>query len=479
MKSAFLTTLIMLALAGVATVLAVVYYPWPEPETRSDVDQLFESYEGQRVRGLEIVQFNTDRGALERIKLVRRGDRWIIPDKENFVATQGTRIALAINSLSALKVFDFISDKQQDHLDYGVVDPEDYQSVTNRSALGTKITLTDRNRKEIASLIVGLPVKNDKQKLQRFARVAGQPNIYVVNYDKNILTTDLGGWISTNPLQLATGPGQAGNQIDGIVIDNYRMEGPDLEHLNRKTLYRAELRPSSNRLGIAKLQAGRVGSDELRELNPTPEHVARLTGMVRFLGTIVTNDVKRKAPKAARAIRSGEEFDPADVESMKQYGFINARHENGDFVCDAVSGQIHVSTPDGVIMSLSVGQIAGAVQDGSGRFNYYVIITARVDETRFQPPEKPANLPEDPESSEYKTYMRSVEEVKQRLANARQSARGINSLHGDWYYLIADDMINLLRPEIDIPPETQPASESSEPSEQPPAKPDATSDSNQ
>lgn len=451
MKSAFFTTAVMMVLALVTTGLAIYYYPWPEPEVQNEVEQLFDPYEGSQVRGLEIVQFNRDRGALERIFLVRRGDRWVIPDKENFVATQGTRIALAINSLSALKVIDFISDNQQDHLDYGVVDPEDWQQVSNRSALGTKITLTDRNKKVIASLIVGLPVKNDNQQQQRFARVAGQPSIYVVNYDANVLSTNLAAWISTNPLQLATTQNDSGNQLDGLIIDNYRLEGPSLDELKRKTLYRAEIRPVGNRLDVVSLKAGQVGSDELREIVPTPEHIAQLTSTTRFLGAIVTNDVKRKDPRAAAVIRGDQEFSAEAVAPMKDFGFVNARVENGNFLCDSVSGQIHVTTPTGVVLTISIGQIAGTVQDGSGRLNYYVIYTATVDYDKLKLPEKPADLNEDTESPEYRAYMRSVEEARQQQETARQIADGLNSLHADWYYLIDEQVIRSIRPDIDIP----------------------------
>ena len=234
MRSATISTLMLAVLALLATAAAGYYYPWPEPQVQTKVEKLFESYNGSQVRGMEIAIFNRDRGALEKIKLVRRGDRWIIPSKQNYPASQGARIALAINSLSDLKVFEIMSDNQQDHLDYGVVDPEDYQNAASRGSLGTKITLTDRNQKEIASLIVGSPVK-DEANIKYFARITNQPNVYVVDYDPRVLSTDFSSWISTNPLQLSQRKDDGGLEVNAADINYYRLKGdptnPTKDHL--------------------------------------------------------------------------------------------------------------------------------------------------------------------------------------------------------------------------------------------------------
>ena len=69
-----------------------------------------------------------------------------------------------------------------------------YQNVSSTSALGTKLVLTDRKGGELGSLIVGLKVKNvdENQLEQRFARIPGQPHVYVINYVGEILTTAKG-----------------------------------------------------------------------------------------------------------------------------------------------------------------------------------------------------------------------------------------------------------------------------------------------
>ena len=67
MKSAFRTTLLMLIIALAATATAAYYYPWPEIElTRDLIDTpLFEEFDLDQVRSIEIVKFNDDRNELE------------------------------------------------------------------------------------------------------------------------------------------------------------------------------------------------------------------------------------------------------------------------------------------------------------------------------------------------------------------------------------------------------------------------------
>ncbi|MCH2177166.1 MAG: DUF4340 domain-containing protein [Mariniblastus sp.] len=456
MRSATISTLMLAVLALLAMAAATYYYPWPEPQVETTVEQLFESYQGSQVRGMEIVQFNRDRGSLEKIKLVRRGDRWVIPSKQNYTASQGARIALAISSLSDLKVFEIMSDNQKDHLDFGVVDPEDYDNAANRGSLGTKLTLTDRNQKEIASLIIGLPVK-DEANIKHFARITNQPNVYVIDYDPRVLSTDFASWVSTNPLQLAQRQGDSGQGVNAVDIDFNRLQGDDPLKMTKDTIYRAEIRPTQEgTMGVALLETSIPDSKELRQLTPTAQQIAKLTGMGQFLSTIVLNDVTRKDPNASKAIKSLQPFDPKLTESMQALGFLNCRNENGNFECDPVSGDVRIYTPTGVVMTMSFGAIAGTTQDGTGKLNYAMIITAGINKEALKLPKKPADLNEDPNSDENKAFQRSVQDAQGRIEVAQNTANELNKLHSDWYYIIGDDVIKRLRPEISIPPMAKP-----------------------
>ena len=71
----------MAIIAAVAAVVAATFYPWPEISQNNEMvgKSLFEAYKATQVRGIQIMQFNRERGFLERIELRRKGEKWIIP----------------------------------------------------------------------------------------------------------------------------------------------------------------------------------------------------------------------------------------------------------------------------------------------------------------------------------------------------------------------------------------------------------------
>ena len=125
MKSALHTTLIMLVLAVISVGAAMYYFPWPEfAVVDAEVGKpLFAEYSADSVRGIDIIDFNSEKGALDRMTLIRRGQKWLIPEKQNFIASESRRVGVVINSLNERTVFDVISENQEDHIEYGVVDP--------------------------------------------------------------------------------------------------------------------------------------------------------------------------------------------------------------------------------------------------------------------------------------------------------------------------------------------------------------------
>ena len=210
MNSAFRATLIMMLIAMIASIAAAYYYPWPENDSLGErINQpLFEvfgaDFDMNDIRGIEIVKFNDDRNEIQDIKLRRRGESWIIPATGNFVATNIKRISEVGSSLTDRKIREEMSDTQEDHIKFGVVDPAQF-ATSIRSSLGTKLIIEGRQGKELASLIIGKAVKSDSQVPQRFVRIPDQPQVYVIDFDANLLSTNMESWIDPNLLRLASG----------------------------------------------------------------------------------------------------------------------------------------------------------------------------------------------------------------------------------------------------------------------------------
>jgi hypothetical protein len=212
----------VMGLVAIATTLtAAAFYPWPEPVIESEMvgKPLFEPFDTSTVRSISIVRYNSDRSALERFQVRRKGEKWIIPAHKNYVADNVNQISATAGALSG-NVLENTSSDQKDHVDFGVVDPLESESTTNRSSLGTKIVLKDRNQRELGSLIVGSRVGNQSavDQQRRFVRVPGQPHVYEMEINPAALKTDFTRWVSSNLLQLSKEL-----PIDTISINNYRI----------------------------------------------------------------------------------------------------------------------------------------------------------------------------------------------------------------------------------------------------------------
>ncbi len=488
MSSAIRSTLAMAVMAVVALAIAAYYYPWPEIKDNNALvgSNLFEEYKTTQVRGIKIIQFNRQRGVLERIELQRDGEKWIIPAKENFIASNAGRISVTVNSLRGRQVFEVMSDEEQDHLDYGVVDPDDYGNVKNLSALGTKLILIDRQKKEIASLIIGLPIKNDREKIKRFVRIPGQPNVYVIDYSADVLSTAFSAWVSPNLLQLDVRNDGTGQKIDELEVDNYRLEFKDDAPPTKSLIYRAAMKPKAGQLNIELDVPVEGKPGETKTVAVTPQQQAVLQSIISqgYIVNMISNDVAAKNPKVAAALKDPKEDAGQDVfADMPARGFVKTGFANGTYTFDSAAGALRVITPDAVGMDVDFGSVAGAVVGGGGKLNRYVMIHSYVDYENHPKPARPDGVQEQDDSDENKAYLREVEQWNQKIKAAQLTVNGLNAIHAPWYYLISEDIINGLRPELSItkaqPPSGSP--QDSPPQNAPPRQsspPDDASDGN-
>ena len=114
MKSAIQTTALMGILAAIAAVAAAWVYPWPKVVTKNaQVNKpLFEDYDTSSVRGIEVVSYNEDTSQVDRLRLKRKGERWVIPQKSEFDVTGGDRVINITKALNGRTVLEVTSDSQ-------------------------------------------------------------------------------------------------------------------------------------------------------------------------------------------------------------------------------------------------------------------------------------------------------------------------------------------------------------------------------
>ena len=450
MKSALQTTLIMIVLAVTSVGAAMYYYPWPEfAEVDAEVGKpLFEEYSADSVRGIDIIRFNSDKSLLERMTLMRRGEKWLIPEKQNFVASESRRIGFVINSLNERTVYDVISENQEDHIQYGVVDPIDYNSQ-NPDSLGEKLTLTDRNNQKIAEIIVGLPLKNDPNK--RYVRIPGKPRVYTIEFDSAAMATEFALWNTPNILRLQSQENGPSRQIRGVEIDNYKVTVADGKP-KKIDIYRALMGPRDGKININALLVPREG--KLAAAVTTPAINASLTSAIQPLVLFFTDDVRRKSKEAASALVNPSDTIQANaLAELPGFGFYVNGSKNGLLDISAANGHVRVATGDGVVTTISIGRPGTPNSKDKAKLNYFVMLNSAIDSAFLKKPTRPANVKED-ESEENKAYLRAVANWEKEVERARQTSNDLNAIHGGWYYLVSEDVIQAIRPELALPQST-------------------------
>ena len=450
MKSAKQTTLLMLILAAISVVGAMAYYPWPEAAVADEEvgKPLFEEYSADKIRGIDIVELDSESRTPSRIQLGRRAEKWVVPSRQNFIVSNSNLVSNVVNSLNDRTVYDVISENKQDHIQFGVVDPDQFSANQNLDSVGKKLTLTDRNKKTIAELIIGSPVKNDASK--RYVRIPGKPRIYLVDFDDQILRTQFTFWVTPNPMQLKTSEAVPGFSLTGLRI---RKNKPAIDEgkAGITPVYDAQLTAGQQRLEIASLQIPTDSQDNpWKKLRTIPAQEAQLAGSIRGLFPMLTDDVRRKKKSPARAFKKPDASTEASVfKDLTGYGFFSPRFEDGLWKFDGESGSVEVSTREGVLLSLSIGRVGNQNSMSKAKVNHFLMINAAVDAKRLKEPPRPKGLADD-DSDENKKFRRILDSWKESVKAAQSLADDLNAIHGDWFYLVSEDSVNRLLPDITI-----------------------------
>lgn len=447
MKSPFIKTLVMAVIAIIASGVAASFYPWPVPIVESEIvgKPLFESYETTAVRSIRITEFNDDRNELDRMVLRRSGEKWIIPDRKKFIASNAMQISAAASSLNEVLVLDEKTDEQQAYLEYGVIDPDEYLTNPNRSALGTKIILEDRNGKPLASLIVGKMLKDDPSRKKRFVRIPGQPSVYVIDFNPLALSTDFRSWVDPNLLQL-------GNQIpvDNILIENYQIN-PEVGTDSRQLNYRAELAVGQEGLKLVSVESG--GSDgKWTKVGSSQKMTQQVQVVLNQIINIQFSDVRKKNVELAKLLREPrKDADDKLLDVLKPLGFFKSGFEHSTHQFESSGGDVTVATKDGVVVTLYIGTIADKTNSDDFKLRYNVMICAGVDESILPEPEKSAanDNPEVAEQEE-KAYLREVEQRNTFIKSAYLRAAEFNQRHAEWIYIVSETVIENIRPDLDL-----------------------------
>lgn len=445
MNSPTLQTAFFGIIAGVISLVAAWYYPWPENPTRSDVvgKPLFESFEAKDVRTITVMEYDPDRNGMKQIAIRRSGELWIIPARQNFIANNSAQISEAINSVNT-NVLEQRSNDLQDHVEYGVVDPMEFESTPARNSLGKKIILQDRNNRELASLIVGGAPRDEAnaQQTRRFVRITGKPDVYVVELNESALTTDFSRWVSSNLFEI-NDPAS----VSKLVIHNYRSDKTQLATKEPKKQWRyrldVDLKNQKQSL-LAPDSAGNLAAAEF-----TPDHSNSLRQVFNYVTNIVFSDVRKKHKSLVELLKAPQTDLVKGLDRLKESGFAAVKRNpdrNFGLQLQAVGGEFQLQTVNGVSISLLVGDLVEAQTGESADLSRLVMLYASYDPATLPQPEKPTA---DDENAQ-KAYLRAVADRDAKIQAAEKQVQLLNNYYAEWYFVVSEQILNGLIPDLRV-----------------------------
>ena len=443
----FLLVIVALGTSGVAA----AYYPWAENEAKSSAvgEPLFKDYEPTTVRRIKIERFDTKTGKLTTVVARRKGEQWLLPDKDNFVATNARHIAQVTNSLLQREVLDETSTQEADHSTFGVIDPALYETTANKSALGIKITLEDASKRPIANLIVGKPAEQNlnNQLQKRFVSVPGQPSVYMIEINPAALTTQFAAWIQPNMFQLSQ------QSESKLFFEKANEDSSD--SLAYKLVFDTNpaTPPKPGELPLATLQQANE-EGELVDASLADASLQTVALMVRQMVSLSVSNVFANEDAVSRAILDSKKPATRDAfSSLKQRGIQFESSKEGNVIFTGTRGQIGSKFGSGLVISFYLGRPVADTDATADLPERYGLLVASVDESLIEIPAEPEDDDEDePDEVEKKkkAYLLAVKERDETLKSSRVSANEFNQQHAGWTYAVVEGAVTNLFPVLEF-----------------------------
>lgn len=429
---------------------------------------LFE-FEPDSVRQLSIVKFEQSSNTFEEIVMENNlATGWTIPSKFRYPVDSGEKLILTASSLSGLIVLDIASEDPNDEETYGVIEPKPGVKA-GQEGVGIKVTLKNREKQDLASVIIGKEVKD--QPGHRFVRVPDQRFIYVCEYDPSILKTDFFSWINPKILQLG-----AQWAVNKLTINKYSATKNPL--LDEKKSYRADLVIADNQW-TTQMFADAADPDAKPRLD-----LAELERVRIALENFEIRDVTRKNAAASMAIQQRQPIPntfQVAAEMQKLGFFFDEKVKPAALV--GAGGELAFTANLGIRYEMMFGGLVAAQVSGKENDLRYVMITAKVDETMYPLPPDPTQKKatnggndapkpppgdcgpgdvssgdgglgdghwepqqDDDDREARRQYQIKLNERKQRIAAAQKAADQINQRFANWFYLIDNALYRRLMP---------------------------------
>lgn len=391
----WVTAIVMLGIA-----LFVSRSPESESPRQTQIGQpLFPNFTDPLAASiLRIATFDEEQSKIAKFEVAKDEQTgvWSLPSRNNYPADAAEQMKNAANALVGVKILDIQSENAEDHSKLGVIEPNAEVIQAGEEGVGRLVTLKGQGNTTLASIIIGNTVKGNDA--QRYVRIPGQDPVYVVAFDDKALSTKFEDWIEADLLQLSS------IDINSVELQNYDAA---LELGNQLSLSRS----FDAKLSIDGSNAWQLDSlvvyDEQGEKKETKladgEKLAttKLNALKNALDDLKIVDVAAKPKGMSENLKADKDLisDQQAVLSLASRGFFPVTQ--GDIL--SANGEMIVTLKDGVQYVLRFGNVEGISTESPDKpkegeeaagekpeptgANRYLLVTARVDESQFPPPE--------------------------------------------------------------------------------------------
>lgn len=419
---------------------------------------------------LEVIDYDEETGSARPFKVEIRDGRWRIPSHYDYPADGEERLAAAAAAVIDLRK-DFVrSDRREDHVALGVVDPLDDTTPT-LVGRGQRIVLRDARGDELAAFIFGKPIEGRDG--YRCVRLPGQKRTYGVRAELDV-STRFADWIDADVL------GVEGAELARIVVNDYSIDESSGSVRSEGTIHLARTGTGWSDWSLDELPEGRA---------------IDFAAASAFVGALTDLKIVGVRPKPAGlsadlVATQGLRMDAVTEMSLRSRGYFVA--QDGRLLSN--EGEVLAGTKDGVLYVLRFGEVlygsglevsagseiddpddvadAEASPEPGSAENRYLFVTAQFDPALLgeepTPPSAPRPAEEAPEPADdadgppapdadaraaqraaWSAYDAARATWDARIAEGRAKAERLNARFAPWYYVIPADDFRTLRPDLE------------------------------
>jgi hypothetical protein len=194
-----------LVFVGIAVLSLIVAFATQPSSASLDVTKLIgqklPTFSPEDAKRLKVVEYDEDTATLRDFEVAEDEiGLWTIPSKMGYPADAEQQMGEAATCVMDREILAVASNNAADHEQFGVIDPDSPDLIAGQEGVGTRVTISDINNKELIDLIIGKEVKDAED--QHYVRQEKQDAVYVININPDKLSTKFEDWIEKDLLKL-------------------------------------------------------------------------------------------------------------------------------------------------------------------------------------------------------------------------------------------------------------------------------------